>query len=229
MAVSKYKTRILPEIDNYIYLYHTNTLLMLPGYPTTLTDNSSIQYSTDFPLGRSAPTYSYSYSGPRSIQITLDMHREYMNQINYSNPHYLEVGDDYVDLLVKEIQAACIPNYGASEKLVDPPIVALKIGDEIYIKGVISGTIGVTYGLPILNYHGKDKYAQVSIGFTVSETTPYDAETILQIGSFRAVSDIPMNTSLGRGAVMLTPATGNSSTVRNTLTNAKSTTGVGVH
>ncbi len=195
----KYRTKILPAINNYIYLYHTNTLLMLPAYPEEITDNSSVQFNQDTPLGRSAPIYSYSNSGPRSLQVTLNMQREYMNQINYEYAWgYLDKGDDYVDLLIKQIQAACLPNYAASDKLIDPPLVALRIGDDIYIKGIIQGTVGVSYGLPILDYHGEDKYSSVGISFAVSEVTPYDAETVMSIGSYREVSDIPMITDLQR-------------------------------
>lgn len=200
--MQKYRTKILPPINNFIYLYHTETLLMLPGYPTSITDNSSATFASETPLGRTAPIFSYSNSGPRSLQIQLDMHREYMNQINYANSWgYPEDGDDYVDLLIKQIQAAVLPNYAASEKLIDPPLVAMRIGDDIYIKGVINGGVGVSYGLPILDYYGKDKYAQVGIGFQITEVNPYDAETVLQIGSYREVADIPLNTSLGRGTM----------------------------
>ena len=201
--MAKYRTKILPSIQNFIYLYHTDTLLMLPAYPENITDTTSAQFNQDTPLGRTAPIYSYSNSGPRSLQVSLNMHREYMNQINYENSWgYPDDGDDYVDLLIKQIQAAVLPVYAASEKLIDPPIVAMRLGDDIFIKGVITGGVGVSYGLPIIDYHGKDKFAQVGISFSISEINPYDAEMAMQVGSYRSVSDSQLNTSLERASII---------------------------
>ena len=71
-------TTIYSPIDNYIYLYHTDTFLILPTYPENITDNSTATFATNNPLSRSAPIYSYSYSGPRSLQFDFQMHREMM-------------------------------------------------------------------------------------------------------------------------------------------------------
>lgn len=193
MAVSK----IYTPIDNYIYLYHTDTLLILPTYPEEITDNSSASFATTFPLTRSAPIYSYQYSGPRSMMIALNMHREMMNQVNYGlSTAFLDPGDDYVDALVKQIQAAVLPNYAASSKMVDPPMVAIRFGEDVYCKGVINGTIGVQYALPILK---NGKYAQANVSFTISEVEPYDAIMAMEVGSYRTGGDLIMNTSMDRG------------------------------
>lgn len=190
-------TRIYTPIDNYIYLYHTDTLLILPTYPEQITDNSSASFATTFPLTRSAPIYSYQYSGPRSMMIDLKMHREMMNQVNWGQSNVtLYPGDDYVDALVKQIQAAVLPNYAASSKMVDPPMVAIRFGEDVYCKGVINGSIGVQYELPILK---NGKYAQTNLSFTISEVDPYDAIMAMEVGSYRTGSDIIMNTSMDRG------------------------------
>ena len=112
-------------------------------------------------------------------------------------------GDDYVDTFVKAIQAAVVPSYAESEKMVDPPIIAIRLGNEIFIKGVITGTVGVTYDLPILR---NNKYALCSVGFNVSEVTPYDAKTILEIGSYRDTGDIPISMSLDKGMYTTNPS-----------------------
>ena len=57
--------------------------------------------------------------------------------------------------------------------------------NDIFIKGVINGTVGVTYNYPILK---NGKYASVSISFAVSEIDPYDATDVMQTGSFRGLS-----------------------------------------
>ena len=53
----------------------------------------------------------------------------------------------------------------------------------IFIKGIINGSLGLTYGLPILK---NGKYAMVDISFTVTEIDPYDADTAMKAGSYRA-------------------------------------------
>lgn len=176
-------------IDNYIYLYHLDKFLLLPTYPEQISDSNSASYSTNNPLSRSAPIFAYSYSGPRTVQINLTLHRDLMTQLNYStsnvNLNEVELGDDYVDFLAKAIQTIVIPKYSSTSKMVNPPMVALRFGNEIYVKGVVTGGVTVTYRGPILN---DNKYAIVDISFTVSEVDPYDAESIMTQGSFRGLS-----------------------------------------
>ena len=205
-------TKIYAPIQNYIYLYHTDTLLLLPTYPENITDNSQANFSNVTPLARSAPIFSFSNAGPRSIQFSFSLHREMMNQVNIeSMSSFLNPGDDYVDLFIKQIQAAVLPNYGASEKMVDPPMVAVRVGPEVFIKGVIAGSIGITYQLPILK---NDKYAVVEVSFPVTEVTPYDSSTILQIGSYRETGDVPLNTSLETSTFVLPKTNINKITAR---------------
>lgn len=172
-------------IDNYVYLYHIKQFIVIPTFPDSLTDTMSVNFSKSTPMSRSAPIYSYSDSGPRSMQINLDLHRDMMTQINtgISNA-VVAVGDDYVDTLVKGLQAAALPAYNASEKLVDPPLVAVRFGNDVFIKGVVSGAVSVTYALPILD---TDHYAHVSVSFNVEEVDPYSAQQVFEAGSYRGV------------------------------------------
>ena len=172
-------------IDNYIYLYHVDQFIVIPTFPDSLTDSLSVNFNKSTPMSRSAPIYSYSDSAPRSLQINLDLHRDMMTEINYGVSNLtLATGDDYVDTLIKQIQAAALPNYGASQKMVDPPMVAVRFGNDVFIKGVVSDGVSVTYQLPILE---NNKYAHVSVSFTVEEIDPYDAKTVMQTGSFRGI------------------------------------------
>lgn len=183
-----HETRIFTMIDNYIYLYHTNTLIALPTFPEQIQDSTNIQYNQEVPLTRSAPIFSYANSGPRSFAVSLQLHRDMMTQINtpLSNLNVEDLkDDDYVDILIKQMQASVLPRYGASEKMVDPPVIALRFGNEIHCKGVIAGNLTITYSGPILK---TDKYAQVNIDFTINEIDPYDAETVMSVGSFRGLS-----------------------------------------
>ena len=179
----------LSMIDNYIYLYHTNTVIVLPTYPETVTDSMSANFSTTTPLGRSAPIYSYSSSGPRTVGFSLNLHRDMMNAINYQSSNAnIDIGDDYVDTMIKQLQAAVVPKYSATERMVNPPIVAVRLGDDIFCKGVVTGALQITYGLPIIEINGKNKYAQCTVSFSVSEIQPYGADEIMRDGSFRGVS-----------------------------------------
>ena len=158
-------------IDNYIYLYHLDQFFVIPTFPDSLNDNMSVSYNQSTPMSRSAPIYSYANSGPRALQINLDLHRDMMYQINWqvSNAR-IAAGDDYVDALTKGVQACALPRYGASEKMVDPPMVAVRFGNDIFIKGVVTGSVGVTYQLPLLD---NNKYAHVTLSFNVEEVEPY--------------------------------------------------------
>ena len=173
-------------ITNYIYLYHLDKFILLPTYPESIQDTLSATFSSTNSIGRSAPVFSYSYSGPRSIQVSLTLHRDMMTQINYGNSNLnLEIGDDYVDGMIKALQAVALPRYQAAVKMVNPPMVALRFGNEVYIKGVVNGGISITYSGPILS---NDKYAVVAISFTITEVDPYDAESVQTQGSFRGLS-----------------------------------------
>lgn len=172
-------------IDNYIYLYHIDRFIIIPSFPDSLNDTLSVNFNKSTPMSRSAPIYSYSDSGPRTMQVDLDLHRDMMLQINRDISNYpVPVGDDYVDILIREIQAAALPAYNASGKIVDPPMVAVRFGQDVFIKGVVTGAVGVTYEVPILD---NNKYAKVHVNFTVEEIDPYDANQVIQYGSFRGL------------------------------------------
>lgn len=168
-------------INNYIYLYHVDKFIILPEYADSINDSMSANFANTPPLSRSAPIFSYTSSGPRTVSFKFTFHREMMKQINYGNSSLIT--DDYVDELIKQIQAAVLPAYSMAAKMVSPPIVAVRMGDDIFIKGIINGSLGLTYGLPILK---NGKYAMVDISFTVTEIDPYDADTAMKAGSYRA-------------------------------------------
>lgn len=210
-------------IDNYIYLYHTDTLIILPTFPDSINDQSSASFSNTPILGRSAPIYAFSSAGPRSIDVRLQLHRDMMNEINV-NSNAINYGlnifedtdddsylkklrrKDYIDLMINELQSIALPNYIHGQKMVDPPLVAVRFGDQVFCKGIVDGGVSTQYQGPILanpltdangdyvydtngkKVIGKGKYALVDISFKVTEVDPYDANTIAQIGSFRGLN-----------------------------------------
>lgn len=177
----------LPE--NYIYISHlgdNGKYFILPSTPDSIQDSMSSTFASENALSRSAPVFTYSYSGPRTVVINLDLHRDMMDDVNLGASNIsLEEGEDYIDTLIRSLQAISVPKYNVTNKAVEPPTVAVRFGEEIFIKGVVNGSISVTYAKPILN---NGKYALVTIGFTVTETDPYDASTIASNGSFRGLT-----------------------------------------
>lgn len=181
--------------DCYIYLYHTDEYFILPSYPDSISDQLGSTFASDTALSRTAPIYSYTSSGPRTINISLKLRRDMMNafnkqgsnvRINESNGDILtSVTDDYVDILVKKLQAIALPRYQDTDKLVNPPRVALRLGQEIFIKGIVNSGITISYGLPLLD---TNKYATIDISFSISEAQPFDADSVGKLGSFRGLT-----------------------------------------
>ncbi len=205
------RSKVFNMIDNYIYLYHTDTLIAIPAYPESISDSTNTTFATSTPLARSAPIYSYSNSGPRAFAVSINLHRDMMNEINVSTsnlslPNLSET--DYVDTMIKQLQAIALPRYGAAEKMVDPPIIAVRFGNDIFCKGVVEGGVTTTYSGPILS---TDKYAAVTVDFSIKEIDPYDADSVMMSGSFRG-----LNTDLER-RVFKSGSNGNTTFGRITL------------
>lgn len=183
------KNKIAPLLpENYLYISHLDEefkFWQLPCTPETINDSMESTFNQSTALGRSAPVFTYSKSGPRTVNISLKFHRDMMDALNagVSNTE-LKLGEDYVDNLIKALQAISVPKYNLSNKAVEPPLVALRLSNEVFIKGVVTSAIGLEYKLPILS---NGKYAQVSLSFAVSEVDPYDASTVFTNGSFRGV------------------------------------------
>jgi hypothetical protein len=229
--------------NNYIYISHLGEgyqYWRLPTEPDSITDQMPSAFSQTTALGRSAPVFTYTGSGPRDVQITLNLHRDIMDDINMANitPWFVQqityktgeqqntnVGvtdengewkagiplnepqsgststetktatvmfpgfvqdesEDYTDSLIRALQAIALPHYSDTNNVVEPPIVAVRFGDEIFIRGVVASGVTVTYEKPILN---NNRYAKVTVVFTISEIDPYDAQTVFKNGSFRGV------------------------------------------
>lgn len=185
-------------IDNYIYIYQLNKYVIIPTYPDQINDSLGSNFSQTNLLSRTAPIYSYSNSGPRKIQFTIGLHRDMMNQFNRNNKSFIDgadIGDDYIDTLVRYLQAMALPSYKVGQvqsainsgKLVNPPIIAVRFGNTLFIKGIVDGNVGVDYSGPISR---DNKYQQVSVSFTVAETEPQDAETLAKWGSMRGLEAV---------------------------------------
>lgn len=177
-------SRILP--DCYLYISHLDESCQywqLPGYPEEVTDHMASNFATTTALGRSAPVYTFSNSGPRTIQISLNFHRDMFEEMP-SNVVPRD-GEDKAESFIHALQAIAVPKYNLSNKAIEPPLVAIRLGSEVFIKGVVTSGISVTFGKPILV---NEKYATMKVSFTVSEVDPYDSTTVYQNGSFRGLT-----------------------------------------
>jgi len=176
----------LQLIENYVYLVHIDKFYILPTYPESITDTKSANFQATSPLFRTSPIQTYTGSGPRALNVVLDLHRDMMNAFNVTNESLrvagmdVEIGDDYVDMLVKDLQAITLPKFSNSERMVKPPQVIIRFGNDIYIQGVVSG-LNTTLSGAIMD---DNKYSEIGINFSVTEVTPFDADTIRQVGMF---------------------------------------------
>lgn len=181
------KNRTLP--DCYIYISHLDGIApqywRLPQYPEDITDQMQSTFAEQNALGRSAPVYTFSSAGPRTVQFNLEFHRDMVDEVNvgYSNVQ-LNDNEDYSDKLISALQAIALPKYNLSNKAIEPPLVAIRLGRQVFVKGVVTSGIAVNYKKPILV---NEKYAVIGIGFTVAEVDPYDASTVYTNGSFRGL------------------------------------------
>jgi hypothetical protein len=100
-------------------------------------------------------------------------------------PKKFENGDDLADNFIKALQAIAVPKYNLSNKAIEPPLVAVRLGREVFIKGIVSGNVSVTYKKPILV---NEKYAVINVSFAITEVDPYDSTTVFKNGSFRGLT-----------------------------------------
>lgn len=184
--------------ENQIVLHHINKIFTIPVDPDSISDSMGVSFAESTPLSRSAPIYSYQNSGPRTVQVSFTLHRDLMREFNpgYSNPGSSK---DPIDDLIDNLDALVLPDYNSASKIVNPPLVSLKLRDEIYIKGVVTGSVGVTYNLPLLNYGGKNapkyKYAMVTFSFGVAETTPFSASILPAAGGKYRTGNLSSDTN----------------------------------
>lgn len=175
-------------ITNYLYLYHLDQWLLLPEYPDSVSDSLQSNFQQTNALSRTAPVFTWSNAGPRKVQVQLNLHRDMLYDLNYNVSNFkIKVGEDYIDTLVRELQAIALPVYNASYKGVVPPMVALRLGKEIFIKGVVVGQVAIVYQKPIRD---DDKYVQVTLNFEIYETDAFEATEVAKQGSFRGITRV---------------------------------------
>lgn len=189
--------RVLP--DCYIYISHLDEdaqYWRLPQYPEEVSDQLRSNFSEQNTLGRSAPIFTFSNSGPRTVQFNMEFHRDMIDEANMDNGTVAPSdSEDLSDKLIAALQAIAVPKYNTADKIIEPPLVAVRLGRQIFIKGVVNGGISVSYKKPILT---NEKYAIIGLSFTVSEVDPYDSSSVYSNGSFRGLV-ATMQSGMGMG------------------------------
>lgn len=186
--INDIESRVLP--DCYIYISHLDLpeeskYWQLPCYPESVSDNMGATFGSANTLGRSAPIFTFSYSGPRTVNITLKFHRDMFESEDYASNVVPAEYEDKAESFIHALQAIAVPKYNLSNKAIEPPLVGIRLGSEVFIKGVVTSAINVTFGKPILV---NEKYANIEISFSVSEVDPYDATSVYKNGSFRGLT-----------------------------------------
>lgn len=199
----------IPE-ENYVYFHHTNTKIIIPVDPDAISDSMGASFAQNTPLSRSAPIFSYQNSGPRTVSVNFTLHRDICNEYN-------NLGYDCVDALIMNLDQMVLPDYNSAGKIVNPPVVSLKLRDDIFIKGIVN-QCSHTFQLPIIEYFGKNKYAVVGINFGITEVTPYSASILPNIGQYRNGSGWTASSGVQSGFV----ASAGSNSVTNNSTGTSS-------
>jgi hypothetical protein len=186
MLTNDITSRVLP--DCYIYISHLDGDIkywQLPCYPETVSDTMSSTFNPTNTLGRSAPVFTFSYSGPRQISLTFRFHRDMFESEEYVTNSEPADYEDKAENFIHALQAIAVPKYNLSNKAIEPPLVGVRLGSEVFIKGIVSSAVTVNYSKPILV---NEKYAGIEISFTVSEVDPYDSSSVFKNGSFRGLT-----------------------------------------
>lgn len=178
---------MLKLIQNYIYFHHLSEAVLLPLYPEQVFDTMTASFSSTNILGRSAPIYTYSTSGPRTVSFNLEVHRDMLNDVNLTNMTFLGKKidpEETINELINTLEASVLPKYVDATKAVNPPIVSVRLGKDIYIKGVCTNCTHTFKG-PIRQEH----YLQCDLSLSIMEYDAYDAQLVKTLGKYRGVQD----------------------------------------
>ena len=137
--------------ESPVMLTINGTVLHIPCYPKSISDSLTNNYSSESLFTSTEPYLVYSNSGPRTVNVSFQLHRE-MRGIDH---------DDYIDTIINTLQASCYPINDGSMAVE----AILRVANEIYIRGVITGGIQFSYSPPIID----GKYNVIDFSFTIQE------------------------------------------------------------
>lgn len=162
----------------------------LPMTPPQVSDSNSANYAQQTILSRSAPVYSYISTGPRTISVSIKVHREMMDNMDYSSYNLGSADYKSLDTIRKErgslevltdcLQLIVTPTY-TNSTMVIPPKITLKL-ENLKITGIVR-SLQSTWELPVVN----DEYSVVTHNLSIEEIDPYDSSSILRLGGYRGL------------------------------------------
>lgn len=163
---------------SYLYIYHLKKEWYLPVLPQGITNSLPISFSpTPIPLS-SAPLQTFSSAGPRTVSITLKMHRKMFELEDKKN------GAKKMEELINDISALALPKYTSASKLVVPPTVLYRAGNEVCIRGIVSGNVSITTSGA---WQRDGKLSEIDIQFTIVEVEAFSAEYAQNHGVLRSI------------------------------------------
>ena len=150
------QSSLLTGSGGSVILTINGVVLTMPCYPTSLSDSVQADYSSQTVPYRTEPYLNYSNSGPRTVSVAFNLHRE---MTNASLDSLRGVSD--IDTIINTIQAAAYPTTGNSNAIRS----TLMVGSHLYIDGIINGGITTSYSGPIID----GKYNVCDISFSITE------------------------------------------------------------
>jgi hypothetical protein len=124
--------------DNYIYISHLDEKFQfwkLPTWPDTVSDTMQSNFASTNALGRTAPVYTFSNSGPRTVQISLPLHRDIMDDVNK-----LTGGEINPEEIINEAIRSNIPDPTAIEQMIGKELnydtLCEFVGEEVSIQTI---------------------------------------------------------------------------------------------
>lgn len=152
-----YESSLLTGSGGSVILTINGVVLTMPCYPTSLSDSVQADYSSQTVPYRTEPYLNYSNSGPRTVSVAFNLHREMTN----ASLDSLRGDNSDIDTIINTIQAAAYPTTGDSNAIRS----TLRVGSHLYIDGIITGGITTSYSGPIID----GKYNVCDISFTITE------------------------------------------------------------
>ena len=199
------------KFQSYVYIYHMGLKFNLPVLPDSINDSLPISFNQEPILARSAPQITFSNAGPRTLGITLKLHRHLFCLENADVEHYRDVnnilmarvpaGDgqivsapatDVLDIFINAMLTLSLPKYTDTTKVLVPPSILIRFGEESCIRGVPSNISKTASGVWLKN----GKLSEISLTFTITEVEPFSAQYVAKNGTLRSIS-----TDLQRGSV----------------------------
>jgi hypothetical protein len=135
--------------------------------PDDLTESHSANFEPVEIMGRSSPLASYSGGGGRTVDISLDVHEDYLkaysNQKNVAN----------IVEFVGQVKALTYPRY--QDNIVIPPRVFIKIGEFFRMKAYCN-SVSVSWKKPIRE--GRYIMAGLNMNFTEILSVSFSADEV---------------------------------------------------